>query len=105
MGQSKDHGARRRSAQEKRHSDSTMPGLMLKDLDPAAVVDSAPPGYSAVTEDISTAGVMRETCPICNQAHLQLVPRQKNVRVAHLFCPHCSRCFDACFPDGSSALA
>ena len=47
----------------------------------------------------------QEPCPICEEGHLQLVLRQKNVRVAHLFCIECTRCFGAFLPDGSPALA
>jgi hypothetical protein len=93
-----------RATREQRHSDGDMPVLMLKDLAPSEVVAGDRLDHLYATEEVSSCGIMRETCPVCNEAHLRLVLRQNNVRVSHLYCPHCSRCFDACYPDGTSAL-
>jgi NAD-dependent dihydropyrimidine dehydrogenase PreA subunit len=89
-------------ALEKR--DVAVEGLMLVELDPAAIVDGVRCDEAYVTEDITTCGAVRETCPVCEGVHLQLVLRQKNVHVEHLLCPQCTRCFDACLPNGASAL-
>lgn len=92
------------SLTEKRHSDTKLPKLVLVELDPIAIVDGVRVDDCYVTEDISSYGEMRESCPVCEGIHLQLVLRQKNVKAAHLFCARCTRCFDACLPDGTSAL-
>jgi NAD-dependent dihydropyrimidine dehydrogenase PreA subunit len=92
------------SALEKRHSDLAMPALLLVELDPATIVDGVRSDGAYATGDISTSGRVRETCPACDGVHLQLVLRQKNVYAEHLFCPQCTRCFDACLADGASAL-
>jgi heterodisulfide reductase subunit A-like polyferredoxin len=89
---------------EKRYSDEAMPALMLVELDPVDIVDGELHDDVYKTGDISTFGTTRETCPACDGVHLQLVLRQKNVQVEHLLCPQCTRCFDACLPDGASAI-
>jgi len=81
------------------------PVLFLVELDPQRVVDGVRYDENYLADDVMACGTMRETCPICEEGHLQLVLRQKNVRVAHLFCIECTRCFGAFLPDGSPALA
>ncbi|HEY5800211.1 MAG TPA: hypothetical protein VIT92_08315 [Burkholderiaceae bacterium] len=55
--------------------------------------------------DVHLFGRMRETCPNCPGVHLQLVLRQRHVRMAHLACQQCHQCYDACYGNGVSALA
>lgn len=93
------------ATQEKRHREDAVPALILVELNPADIVDGVRLDYGYVSEGISACGVTRETCPACEGAHLQLVLRQKNVRLAHLFCSSCTRCFDARLANGSSALS
>ncbi len=78
--------------------------LYLVQLDPQAVVDGVRYDDTYLADEIRTCGTMRETCPVCAEGHLQLVLRQKNVRVPHLFCLECTRCFGAFLEDGSPAL-
>lgn len=81
------------------------PALVLVQLDPDEVVDGMPiedDGYWA--DDFMIQGQMRETCPACQTEHLQMVLRQDNVKRAHLFCQRCTRCYDACYPDGTPAF-
>lgn len=82
------------------------PMLYLVELDPQRVVDGV--RYDDdhyLSDDVAACGTMRETCPVCEEGHLQLVLRQRSVRVAHLFCIECTRCFGAFLSDGSPALA
>jgi len=81
------------------------PSLFLVEMDPQSVVDGVRYDDNYLAEDVTACGTMRETCPVCEEGHLQLVLRQKNVRVAHLFCIECTRCFGAFLSDGSPALA
>ncbi len=83
----------------KHHLDET---LILTKLDPAQVVDHLD-GADAPLE-LMTCGSVRETCPTCGDAHLQLILRQRQVRMAHLFCCECLSCFDAHYSNGASAL-
>lgn len=76
--------------------------LLLNELNPHAVVDQPEDDHAPV--NLMTFGVVRETCPKCMQAHLNLILRQRNVRVAHLFCAKCHSCFDAHYADGACAL-
>jgi hypothetical protein len=78
--------------------------LHLVQLDPQAVVDGVRNDSTYLADEILTCGTMRETCPVCAEGHLQLVLRQKSVRVPHLFCLECTRCFGAFLDDGSPAL-
>lgn len=87
------HGRRQR------HTDDS---LLLNELNPHAVVDQPEDDHAPV--NLTTFGVVRETCPKCMQAHLNLILRQRNVRVAHLFCAACHSCFDAHYADGACAL-
>jgi hypothetical protein len=77
--------------------------FILVELDPTLVLAAAPERDDSA--DLRLFGQMRETCPECRTTHLQLVLRQKHVKLAHLFCLQCKKCFDACYPNGSSALA
>ena len=87
------HGRRQR------HPDDS---LLLTELNPYTVVDHLDGEQAPV--NLTSFGVVRETCPKCLQSHLHLVLRQRNVRTAHLFCAACHSCFDAHYPSGASAL-
>lgn len=87
---------------DKRQNSSTM--LMLIQLDPASIVDCVKIDQGYLAHDFAIAGEMRETCPECKTSHLKLVLLQNGVKRAHMFCEQCTRCFDACYPDGYSAL-
>lgn len=80
------------------------PPLMLVELDPQSVIDGERFDDTYLAEDVVSCGTMREFCPACRKGQLQLVLRQDNVRVAHLFCYHCTRCFGALLEDGTPAL-
>ncbi len=82
------------------------PLLILTELNPMAIIEGVmlDDGFKADDEVVS-CGQMRETCPHCTSTHLQLVLRQKAVKLAHLFCPNCTRCYHASYEDGSPALA
>jgi len=75
--------------------------LVLSELNPEAVVDSA--GEEGVPLNLITFGNVREVCPKCEQ-HLKLVLRQARVRIAHLLCSGCDSCFDAHYANGAPAL-
>ena len=89
------------SVQNKRQYDMN---LILVELEPWSIVDGVYTDEGFLTGDINTAGEVRETCPECKDARLKLVLRQKLVRQSHLFCERCTRCFDAYYPNGASAL-
>lgn len=78
--------------------------LKLVELNPELVISGARAPGGLVAPDVTLAGTMRETCPHC-QVPLQLVLRHKHVIRSHLFCAQCTRCFDALYVDGRSALA
>lgn len=78
--------------------------LMLKELPPDQVIQGVFTEAGFLAEDVAPYGTMREACPHCEQP-LQLVLRHGPVLRTHLFCTHCTRCFDACFATGRSALA
>ena len=86
----------------RRHKHQLDETLILTELDPAKVVDHLDDDNTAL--ELLTCGSVRETCPKCEQAHLQLILRQRQVRVAHLFCCECLACFDAHYKNGASAL-
>lgn len=73
----------------------------LRELDASTVI--AAPAGTAVCH-LHSVGPSREVCPECAGVHLQLVLRQDCVRQAHLFCPACSRMYDARYANGESAL-
>jgi ferredoxin len=66
-------------------------------------LDAAAAHAGSFAEDAESVGRLRETCPHCS-VPLQLVLRYRHVIRTHLYCESCGRCFDACLPDGSSAL-
>lgn len=78
-------------------------GLTLVQVDPRQVVRGVRAAAGLVVKHAATVGQMREMCPHCD-ATLQLVLRYKDVIRSHLYCEECTRCFDARYPDGSSAL-
>ena len=86
----------------RRHNEDPDASLVLQPVDPAHAIDH----HQLATGDgaILTFGTVRETCPRCQNVHLHLVLRQENVRMAHLFCPVCSSCYDAHYPNGAAAL-
>ncbi len=92
------------SSSMERREVSAPPVLTLMELDPALVIDGQRVEEGFLAPDPGLSGAMRETCPACGDVHLQLVLRQRQVKLAHLFCPQCTRCFDARYPDGSPAL-
>ena len=78
--------------------------LALVELDPRSVVNGVRVASGFLGEDAPSVGMMRESCPYCGGLPLQLVLRQGHVIRSHLVCKACTRCFDATYPDGSSAL-
>jgi hypothetical protein len=76
----------------------------LIEIDRSSVVDSIRLDDGYVPDSVYANGLMRELCPQCKTNHLKLVLRQQRVRHAHLYCECCDKCFDARYPDGSSAL-
>jgi len=89
------------------NNNQRLPGVAnfsLVELDPSQVVQGVPTEAGFEAPDVQTAGFMREKCPYCQNVALQLVLRYAHVIRNHLFCPQCTRCFDARYPDGSSAL-
>ena len=91
-----------RSIADKRQNSVAL--LMLIQLDPSSIVDCLPVNGGYLAHEFAVAGEMRETCPECKTTHLKLVLLQNGVKRAHMFCEKCTRCFDACYPDGYSAL-
>ena len=96
--------ARPPTAAEHRNATTDMPPLVLVEIDPLAVVVAERRDDVYVADSVRTYGDMRETCPECKGVHLKLVLRQSDVRAAHLYCAQCTRCYDARFADGTSAL-
>jgi hypothetical protein len=87
---------------EKRGDNETP--FMLVPLDPMSIVEGVHMGDNYLAPDFAASGEMRETCPKCADTRLKLVLLQKGVKRAHLVCDNCSRCFDACYADGRSAI-
>lgn len=83
----------------------SVPFFTLKQLDPWEVVDGVMLEEGYASEDAIPSGKMREVCPYCRNVPLALILRYRHVKRAHLFCENCTRCFDALYPDGTSALA
>ena len=81
------------------------PFFTLIQLDPRDVIDGVMLEQGYLSDDAQSSGRMREICPYCNGVALQLILRFRHVKRAHLFCDCCTRCFDALYPDGTSALA
>lgn len=97
------HDSVERQRIDNRHNDADF--LVLIPLDPSTIVDCEAVAEGCLVEGpIVMAGAIRETCPVCKTVHLKLVLRQMHVKQAHVFCEQCTRCFDARYPDGSSAL-
>ncbi|WP_050464183.1 hypothetical protein [Herbaspirillum autotrophicum] len=82
----------------------TLTVLTLIELDPREVVDGIPVEAGFLTADILSAGPMRETCPHCSGVALELILRRRQVKRSHLLCPHCTRCYDALYENGMTAL-
>lgn len=78
--------------------------LMFRQLDPCCIMNGTVTNFGYATPNFVVAGETRETCPECETTHLKLVLLQPGVKRTHLFCTTCTRCFDACYADGSSAL-
>lgn len=76
----------------------------LVELSPQQVVKGVVLDDGFMAKDVIPVGLMRETCPYCEDVPLQLVLRARHVIRSHLFCDQCTRCFDAVYPDGKSAL-
>ncbi|MFZ6657553.1 hypothetical protein [Undibacterium sp. TJN19] len=81
------------------------PDFNLIQLDPREVIEGVMIDEGYQSEDAPSAGSMREHCPYCSGVQLQLILRYKFVKRSHLFCNSCTRCYDALYPDGTSALA
>jgi hypothetical protein len=79
--------------------------LMLVEVEPFEVVDCLPVEHGYLACDVVSAGAVRETCPACEEVHLQLVLLQPHVAREHLFCEKCTRCFDASEQGGKSVFA
>jgi hypothetical protein len=90
---------------KKRRDAKYQPVLTLIELNPSTITEGKRVGNGYQTPDTTTTGAMRETCPVCKDVNLQLVLRQEHVKIAHLFCTKCTRCYDARYPDGSCALS
>jgi len=77
----------------------------LFEMDPREVIDGVMLDNGAFfAPDPISVGNMRETCPHCNGEPLQLVLRRHHVKRSHLFCPHCTRCYDVLGAQGYSML-
>lgn len=76
----------------------------LLELQPQMVMDGELLGEVFEADPVTSAGNTRERCPHCQDSSLQLVLRQGRVIRPFMFCPQCTRCFDAVYPDGRSAL-
>ncbi|MBI3286121.1 MAG: hypothetical protein HYZ65_14905 [Burkholderiales bacterium] len=85
--------------------DVRAPDFTLLELDPRDVIDGVMVDAGYQSEDAPSAGSMREQCPYCSGVALQLILRYRYVKRTHLFCTCCTRCYDALYPDGTSALA
>lgn len=81
-----------------------VPLFSLAELDPREVVEGVRVDAGLAAPDALPVGQMREVCPYCRNEPLQLVLRINNVIRTHLFCARCTRCFDALYPNGNSAL-
>lgn len=95
------HEANTRTTQ-RRQRHGAQERLVLSELAADAVIDRLDIDDSPV--ELITFGTVREACPSCHEAQLKLVLRQRRVRLAHLFCAGCQRCFDAHYANGASAL-
>ena len=96
------HQAPQDTQNERRRSSA--PLFTLIEVDPRDVVAGEIIDGWYYADKIQPAGQMRERCPYCVDVPLQLVLRYRNVKRSHLFCASCTRCYDALYPDGTSAL-
>lgn len=79
--------------------------ITLMELDPREVVEGVVlENGMYLAPDPIPVGTMRETCPHCEGVALQLVLRRHQVKRSHLFCKHCTRCYDAMCEGGYSIL-
>ena len=76
--------------------------LLLTELNPHSVMDHPPSRTEAL--DLHSFGTVREVCPKCQKASLNLILRQTYVRTAHLLCGECHSCYDAHYAGGAPAL-
>lgn len=88
----------------KRRSADPRHPFSLLELPPQEVVSGTLVADGFQADDVTPAGDMRETCPHCTGMTLKLVLRRDHVIRPHLFCPQCTRCFDAIDANGASAL-
>ncbi|MES2317640.1 MAG: hypothetical protein V4631_09120 [Pseudomonadota bacterium] len=93
---------RARTLAGRRHQHGPDEQLVLSEMPADSVIDHLEPPDAAI--ELITFGTVRETCPACVTSHLKLVLRQRRVRLAHLFCSDCLRCYDAHYTNGKSAL-
>jgi hypothetical protein len=78
--------------------------FILVELDPREVVNGKLVDGGLEAESPISSGEVRECCPHCLTQPLQLVVRFQAIKRSHLFCPQCTRCYDALYANGSSAL-
>ena len=82
-----------------------MVDMSLFEMDPREVLDGQVlDNGTFLAPDPIPVGNMRETCPQCHGGPLQLVLRYHHVERSHLFCPHCTRCYDVLGAEGYSML-
>ncbi len=92
------------AAAGRRHYSPALTRMRLTEIEPDSVLDHL--HIADVPEDgVILSGQMREDCPKCKAAKLQLVLRQKTIKTPHLLCPACASCFDARYANGTCALA
>lgn len=89
---------------DQRLDDGAGQRFTLLELPPQEVVSGTLVVGGFQAADVTPVGDMRETCPHCTGSPLKLVLRRDHVIRPHLFCPHCTRCFDAIDADGASLL-
>ena len=96
------HTLSNRAYDERRNRTTSL--FTLMELDPRDVIDGILVDGNYLADDPVSSGTMRECCPYCRTVPLQLILRYKHVKHAHLLCEQCTRCYDALYPDGTSAL-
>jgi hypothetical protein len=85
-----------------RRRDQQGEALLLTELNPHSVVDC--PADRKAPLDLQSFGTVREPCPKCQKACLNLILRQAHVHTAHLLCLDCHSCYDAHYAGGAPAL-
>jgi hypothetical protein len=98
-----EHPPLNEAANKRRHQASSEP-FTLVELLPQEVVTGTRVANGFQADDVTSVGDMRETCPHCPGMALKLVLRRDHVIRPHLFCPQCTRCYDAIDANGVSAL-